>query len=135
MFRANGYILKDLLGHDSDESRVHSLQRFSTLLRNIHRYNVPPKFLCSHTGFEPAMDIIIVFIITVIVPREKPTLTEGKVHLRGGKSTFARRKSTKGGGGGLVRLDYGSPRHHGRLGCHHYHHHNKAMRKKISLET
>lgn len=101
MFRANGYILKDLLGHDSDESRVHSLQRFSTLLRNIHRYNVPPKFLCSHTGFEPAMDIIIVFIITVIVPREKFTLTEGKVHLRGGKSTFARRKSTKGGGGGV----------------------------------
>lgn len=135
MFRANGYILKDLLGHDSDESRVHSLQRFSTLLRNIHRYNVPPKFLCSHTGFEPAMDIIIVFIITVIVPREKSTLTEGKVHLRGGKSTFARRKSTKGRGGGLVRLDYGSPRHHSRLGCHHHHHHNKAMRKKISLET
>lgn len=95
MFRANGYILKDLLGHGSDESRVHSLQRFSTLLRNIHRYNVPLKFLCSHTGFEPAMDNIIIFIITVIVPREKSTLTEGKVHLRGGKSTFARGKSTK----------------------------------------
>ena len=95
MFRANGYILKDLLGHGSDESRVHSLQRFSTLLRNIHRYNVPLKFLCSRTGFEPAMDIIIIFIITVIMPREKSTLTEGKVHLRGGKSTFARGKSTK----------------------------------------
>lgn len=100
MFRANGYILKDLLGHDSDESRVHSLQRFSTLLRNIQRYNVPLKFLCSHTGFEPAMDIIIIFIITVIMPREKSTLTEGK-SISEGESQLLRGESRLKGGGGV----------------------------------
>ena len=104
MFRANGYILKDLLGHDSDESRVHSLQRFSTLLRNIQRYNVPLKFLCSHTGFEPAMDIIIIFIITVIMPREKSTLTEGKSISEGESQLLRGESRLKGGGGGWCDL-------------------------------